>query len=448
MAYFYVKSGLTGTGDQGRYASQQTGAFPTTTGGYDNIVAAFGATTPPAHGDFICVSDSHSHSYSANSTYTAPDNAGVGVTIMSVSDTNCDTYSRGAAESSSDGFDISLDGYLKILGLDFAVGDDLICSGQQDVILYDCTSTISAIGDRTLNVSDAPVRCINCTFNFNAVNAGAINLGGSGDLSFINCTFATDSSYASEVIQMSGFEGSRASFVGCDFSGLSSSYLISSTGLASTNYPKLYTLKNCKIPSLTDWISTAPANLGHEIIVTGTSSTSGPQEYQYCYINGSGRAEDDTAIYRTGSTAFPGGQKISLKVTTVTDTSEVRPFVFDLPTRYADLSSASTDTVTVYFLSADSLDDSDIFCSITYPDGTNEHTPNNFLSVTDAFDPFRSAGSLTTNTESWNGYTSQNRYEISLDTSVDAGAECVPIIRVYVTKASATIYMCPTIGLS
>ena len=65
MAYYYVKSGGTATGDDGRYASQQTGSFAAlgASGYYDNISAAIVATTPPILGDFINPSDLHFHSY-------------------------------------------------------------------------------------------------------------------------------------------------------------------------------------------------------------------------------------------------------------------------------------------------------------------------------------------------------------------------------------------------
>ena len=38
MSFFYVGPGGTATGNGGRYATKQTGAFPTTTGAYATIV--------------------------------------------------------------------------------------------------------------------------------------------------------------------------------------------------------------------------------------------------------------------------------------------------------------------------------------------------------------------------------------------------------------------------
>ena len=191
MAYYYVKSGLTGTGDQGRYASQQIGAFPTGTGGYDNIVAALGASTAPTHGDFICVSDTHSHNYVANTTYSNTTNSnGTGITIISVDDTACEDYKRGAGETSDDVYYIRIDGYYIFLGIDFAPGGNFSPTGQQDQIYYDCTFTAGGSGDSPfLPLNNTSTTCVNCTFNFNHISAGEIDFNHSLKARFSDCIF-------------------------------------------------------------------------------------------------------------------------------------------------------------------------------------------------------------------------------------------------------------------
>ena len=62
-------------------------------------------------------------------------------------------------------------------------------------------------------------------------------------------------------------------------------------------------------------------------------------------------------------------------------------------------------------------------------------------------DPLSTGTTLTTNTEAWTGRTTENRYQIDIDTSGDAGADCVPRIRLYIAKASSTIYLDTTVDV-
>jgi hypothetical protein len=78
-----------------------------------------------------------------------------------------------------------------------------------------------------------------------------------------------------------------------------------------------------------------------------------------------------------------------------------------------------------------------VWAAASYPDGTNPQTPNTALSVAAAADPFRTAGALDTNTETWTGGLT---YLYHIDIPISDGADCYPTVRVYVAKASATIY--------
>jgi len=60
----------------------------------------------------------------------------------------------------------------------------------------------------------------------------------------------------------------------------------------------------------------------------------------------------------------------------------------------------------------------------------------------------KTESTLTTDsTSSWTGALS-NLYQIDVDTSGDAGSDCQPIVKVYVTKASTTIQLASEYGLS
>jgi hypothetical protein len=192
----------------------------------------------------------------------------------------------------------------------------------------------------------------------------------------------------------------------------------------------------------------------NDILITRCSSVSASAEHRYYREDFGGAISDDTTFYRDGSTAYDdSAQKVSVKITANTDNSRFAPLAFDFPTIDAALSSASTDTLRIYILSADTLTDADIWAEALYPDGTTKNIGNiatsqsNVLTGSFAPDPLATGTALTTNTEAWTGRTTENRYQIDIDTSGDVGADCVPTIRLYFAKASSTIYLDTTVDV-
>ncbi len=106
----------------------------------------------------------------------------------------------------------------------------------------------------------------------------------------------------------------------------------------------------------------------------------------------------------------------------------------------------------MYITSNTALTDKDIYIETSYPDGTNKQTPN-FLSTAPAtvggtLDLMATGTTLTTDgSSSWTGALS-NLYQIDVDTSGDAGSDCQPIVKIYVTIPSVTIHIASEYGLS
>lgn len=460
MAFYYVKAGLTGTGDQGRYASQQTGSFPTGNGGYTSISAAFSASTAPTHGDFICISDaSTTTSYSSGQTFSGPTSDGTGVSILSVSDTNCDQYSSGAKESATGGTGaMNFQGKLCVAGIEFDVGggQNGVTGDGCDHTFYECTFTSSDAASEPVRVSGAAAHAFfhSCTFNYSLSTSDSIYVGQSAGCIFraVGCTFTgptTDEAFIS-----ANGQGAQIILEGCDFSGMTgSSYMFTDTHWSNitTSDIQQYTMRGCELASgMAFYNSAPPARTAHFLLATNTVDSSGTAEYQYFYITGQGQAEEDTSFYRDNSTAFPSGQKISLKIASDSNASAANPLIIDVPARYAQLSNTNTDNINLYVLSATALDGGDIYAEVVYPDGTNAYTPNYLLDRTDALvpDAFRTVGTLTTNSETWTGRTTENRYTLTLDSSSDPGGDCVPTVKFYLTRASTTVYLCPTVELT
>ena len=63
----------------------------------------------------------------------------------------------------------------------------------------------------------------------------------------------------------------------------------------------------------------------------------------------------------------------------------------------------------------------------------------NFI-TTQNTDTLAAGTALTANSDTWTGRTAETRYQIDIDTSGDAGADSVPIIRIYVAKPSIAVY--------
>ena len=457
--WFYVKSGgLLGVDDDTPYTSQQTDSFATLTTAnyYGNLFDAINAgvkTNPATHGDFICVSDAHDYDYgSTNAYYACCDSTGKGATVISVSDTSPDTYSKGAKERTNNVYNMGSNGTLTFIGIQWITGNDYSVSGEEDQFFYDCTFTVGAGTDNPFTGGDCHVLLVGCTFEINTTGT-TCNVGsfGSGVIHLVDCVWTTDSAYADTVFIGGAADYSRVICEGCDFSALSSTSLVDAANAdATNNRGDSWEFYRCKLPStFTSFWSAAPVNRGHYVLAVNSAASSTAAEYQYFFENGLGYVEEETGIYRANSGGFVSGQQISLKMVSYANVSPARLFMFDLPSRYAVLSNAASDTLSLYFICADTLTDADIFVDVVYADGTNKHTPNYLPSVANQFFPpeYRTGGALTTNTETWEGRTTQNRYQIDINTS-STGSDCIPSLRVYVTRPNTTIYICPTIGLS
>lgn len=442
MAYYYILN--TGSSTTAGGTTKQTGAFSglAATAVYASISSAitYGATS----GDYICVSDAHS--YTGSLVYTGPA-SGAYLNIVSVDDANCDQYAIAASaqEVPSAGGDTSINNRISLNGIYISAYDDLKIGGGHTVRTENCTIEVEGTNDKLLSlVTDAAgIFCINCTFiapvsaTVNITNGSSVEVyGGSisgGILSLITSSFQAG--------------GGRAKFIGVDMSTLSGT-LVNGAGGAEADNGFTVSFEGCRVNSGVTFNNESLASLNQRVTAANCGSTGDEGEYQY-HAEGFGGAVDDIdTIYRDGSTAFPGGSKTSLKCVTLSTADPSAPFWFDFPTRYAELSNTATDTLRIYLYSVSTLYDSDVWAEALYQDGTTKPIYN-FLSSRHG-EPLDTNGTeLDTNTESWTGDAgTENYYQIDLDTFTnDPGADCVPIIRLYVAKASATIYFCTSVDL-
>lgn len=458
MAYFYVKNSL-GTRTVGGGLTQQTGSF-TTLGAasvYATIAAAItdGATA----GDFILCSDLHDFDSAAVAITWSGPTTGV-LTIMSVDDANCDAYSAGATERTTSGTaaDVQFSGLIACWGFTLTSVDDykLLVSGSE---LHGYDMTFGPMGSTSTLRFDTDAQMFqfyNPTFDLSSANARFFFPDKPGVLRTYGGVITRSGGVGISYITSGGWTagGCTLEMYGTDLSEITTFLFNDIGGSLSADDRMHIRLDLCQLNATVAFFDETPVNGDNDILISRCSSASATAEYQFFSINRGGEVSSNTTFYRDGSTAYDeSGQKVSLEVVGNTDNSRGIPFTFDFPTIDAALSSASTDTLRIYVLSADTLTDADLWAVAIYPDGTNKNIGNIATSTGIALggsnmpDPLQAGTTLTTNTEAWTGRTTENRYQIDIDTSGDVGADCVPTIRLYFAKASSTIYLDTTVDV-
>jgi len=468
VAWYYVKSGGTATGDGGRYTTEKNNnswasEFSATTEYYANVDAAMAATTPPTPSDVIYVSDASTDANAASITTTGGSNeASIGV--YSVDDDAVQTYSAGATEGSTTAagdYHLETAGLtMTFHGMTLRAGDELGCDvATASMELVDCTLEGHSAASEIRTTGDgSTIRMFNCivdqqsgarTNTLRTNNGGFIGwYGGSG--------VVTGGSFVDVAGESGGNGGANFEVLGVDLSAYStaSSYLLGASGgnrISDDNITMR--VDRCELNANMSFLEEPFTHPGQWMLVTQSSATASAAEYQFYYTDYAGEAEDqdDAGIHRNESTAFPGGEKVSIKVDTNANTNRASPFVFDLPSQFMALSTASTDTVRVYFavVNTETLTDTNVWAELIYEDGTNG---NQFNRVSNRGSDIVGAG--TTHTDDSGGsdwrdggiaLTGHNEYYMDLDTSGDVAADCVPVLRIYVAEPSITVYFDTTI---
>ncbi len=458
MAYFYIRDHADGTGtatgDGGRYATQQIDdwdtTFPATTQYYGSFVDAFLATTPPVSGDIICFSDIHLHTYVVSVSIAGATTGGAGIILISVDDSSMAAYKKGASEIVSlSNNDLLLGGAWTMYGVSFQANDDV--SLYSSVYAYDCVYTVPGASDRIFIAgNDSSGEYVNCTFNLDHNIAGLTAHGDSSAAVFYGGAVATISAGLDLLIAT---PPRYMLMEGVDLTGVTG-HLVSIGGNINARQHTVRFHK-CELNAgLIGFNSSTVINRKCDILVTNSSSDSAAAEYQYYQQNYAGEAEDqdDAGIHRDESTAYPSGTKASIKAVTSSVCGLAEWFGMDFPARFAALSSASTDTIRIYFavINTVTLTNTNCWAELIYPDGTNKQHYNCLPNR--AADLFGAGVEHTTDSGStWlDGVTplaGYNEYYMDLDTSVDPGADSVPVIRIYLTEPSVTVYFDTTVDV-
>lgn len=458
MSFYYVKNGGTATGDAGRYASQQSGSFAAlgASGYYNDISDAINATTSPIAADFINFSDLHVISGTDNPAYVGLD--GSTYYIVCVDDANIDaarTSGNRGSEQNTGQTDITFTNAFAS-GLHVISADNITFVGSN--VVYDCELEVTGGNDIAVSPSGdgANVKLIGVTINCSSVgttNLRPMTCSGGGTINMVGGAVITASAGLQTLTHESFVNGGGAiTLKGVDLTAVTGT-LIANVGSSNLNDDTIdVRMDMCKIASGVAFTNETFKSHSNRALFTRCSDSSASAEHQYHLHAFGGDVDDDSTIRRAEDPAFEdSGVTISYKIVTNSDASIGSPLWFDFPNpRWAALSSAGADTLRLHIASTATLTDVDFRVELIYPDGTNRQTPNFFSTgpstVGGVTDLMAAGTELTTDSGSdWrdgaSALTGHNEYILDIDTSGDVGADTVPVVRVYITKASTTIQL-------
>jgi len=322
MAYYYVKNDGTATGDDGRYASQQTGSFASlgTSNYYSDIQDAIdNSTTSPVAGDFINVSDLHSFSNASNIDYVGK--ATIPFFIVGVDDANVDA-ARTSGNIGVEDYTGTVDFIINdsvISGVSIISNDNIDFKGQNTLI--DCDLTVDTAGDRLISSREdgIGVTLIGCRLNINNSSSHAMFVQGGGYVRMVDCEVKTTAGSVTN-FSVAGFANGGCELVvsGCDLSVVTGT-LIADAGLSNTNDDLInIRFDMCKIASGVAFTNEVFQSSSQRALFTRCSNSSSAAEYQYHLHVFGGDVDDDSAIFRNEDPAFAdSGQKISYKIVTM-----------------------------------------------------------------------------------------------------------------------------------
>jgi len=452
MAWYWVKSGGSATGDGGRVTVQPTGSFATRGAAnyYPSTQAARGATTIPTTGDFIIISDVSD--FTSAGDIESFDVAEVPAFVVSVSDANSDQYSPGAIERTAAGLDFSISttgGRNISYGVTYVIEDELEMNlPGTALIMYDGVLSFTGSGDRINIQGDATVLQLNNTdivFEAGTANHVMQILGNPRFEMTGGAITATTGAIADLIGGSSAANGGMTvEMNGVDLTDIDG-FLLADTGSAYTvddNFE--VNINGCKLSaSLTGFSEEAFSSPGHVMNVTNSSSAAAAAEYQASRKRWLGVSEDqDSAgIHLDETQPYEiSGEKTSLKVTTTANCSIANPFAFEIIPRRAKLDTAAEDTLTVRLVlpTATTATDAEIWIVVQNPDNT---TKNLWNYVSSRNTDILAAGTTLTDDSgsvTWkNGVsdlTGHNEYRIDL--AISNGADSVPKVMMYVAIPS------------
>lgn len=447
MAFFPIKSGFGTRVAGGGFGSLQTGSFAAL--GADSVYASeiTAIADGAGAGDIGQTSDLHDFDNGGSVVTLAGPTSGVPLQFHSVSDTNMDQDSSGAKIQTNSfiittGI-IAYSGYTHDTSIAVETGNN--SAAIYDNSTFSLTTTTDVV---RVDLDGSIFKLTNCIINCAEVSCG-ITISNGGIFEWVGGSLTASTHIDRLTVGNTGVNGGGSIFVqGVDLTPVEDYLLGSFGGNQSSDDAMNFRIDKCKLSGLLiDFVEETLTDPNQFVLITNSSSSSTVAEHQFYQENIFGTVEDNTATFRNESEPFTdSGQKVSFECITTARTSRLTPLTFDMPSRFAELSSASEDVLEIFLTSDTALTDNDVWVDLIYPDGTTKQLFN-FLTTANA-NSLSTGTTLTTDATSTYTGGKANNYVISVDTSGDAGADSYPIIRINIGLASTTIYFDTEVGVA
>ena len=459
MATYYVNSGAAGAGT----GADWTNAFTTVT------AALSGRST----GDILLVHNAHTVTAGAAVTWTVPSG---NIAIICVDKDNSDAWSTGASEavgasnsgfsiaSNSAGSNVFLHGMTLVAGtnnsgscnINFNTGSAGILSLRAQSCTFTLSSGTTATASMNIgansgaNTRSASVYLTDCTIRTNNATSGSSIYLTSCRVHFNNVTLALAVGGNKPDTLFRGTASPHNSIDVLVQNSDLSAFNDTANGLVDASIGGgigRYVFANCKISSNTSAkINTFVASGDMTITFLNTDDADTINNFEHYSRTGS-LTIDAANYFTTGGASF-NASPLSWKIVTTAVCDEFNPFM--CPSLYRwNTSTASTDfNVQSIWDSASDYTDAEVWLGVSYA-GTASFPTGAYATDRDAT-PFVSAGADQENgtNGSWttSGITNTNEQQLKV-TATPAEVGLVEGV-VYVTKASATIWIDPMIRVA
>lgn len=421
-----------------------------------------GVDSVDAAGDTVYVSQSHAESTAAAITYTFAGTTSNMLKVICGNDAAAPPTSvaTGAAIATTGANAITVNGSVYVRGLTFNPG-------------------FGGTGSAALTLAGGTTEAVqtyeNCTFNLVANAASSLIIGNSsssgvrGEVTFKNSDVKLTNS-ASRIETYHGFtwrggsiltgsvamahlirnyavgRGARVLIDGVDLSNMGTTTPITSPTLSGG----LITLRNCKLPASWSGGPYAAGTIGTDSRVEMYNCDSGDTNYNLWIKDYLGEVVDETTITKSGG-ASDGVTGLSWKITSSSSAAFHNPFVSGeivraFPGSDAEISgwtpgASKTVTVEIVHDSATALNDDEVWLEVSYLG--NNGTPLAAHANDAKANILASAAAQTTSSVTWTttGLSSPNKQKLSV--TITPQERGYLIARVYLAKASYTVYVDP-----
>lgn len=460
-AWYLVKFGGTAIGDAGRVTVKPTGGFGAlaVSAYYNCITDALAATTPPTKDSFGLVS--HLHDYTALSTLAYGVIKGPYYPMfISVNDADMTASLVGATERTDNNNDLtfsSADKVLHLYGINLHVGDDInMPSANGYLKMEKGTVNFQGINDKFSITGDGGcLEMVDMDIIYPSGSpAHVIQMTGGGVCRMTGGSVQTPANNIALFLAAGGGNGGFTLEVnGMDLSSIED-WLVSGLGASVADDTIRVEINGCILSSTVAYQQEQFIRPNQSTHITNCSSVAGSAEYADSLYNwvGSIVDQDSLGIVRSEAVTFESGEQTSRKVTTTADCSISHPMTIALDSRFAKLSTAEEDTLTVNLAVIDSvtLTDANCYLRVQYP---TEAAKNLWATVETRNADILAAGiELSADLGVWENnsvaLTGYNKYKIEVP--ITGGADCYPIVELILAEPNiaGTLYVSRVIGVS